>query len=335
MDNSQEPTPIIRRPLHEEATDRLRDLIVQGRLAAGARLNERLLTAQLGLSRTPLREAFKVLATEGLVELLPNRGAIVSQMDAVRLSETLAVMGALDALAGELACASATDAQINEIRALHYEMLAYHARGDLAGYFKFNQAIHLKIVKYSGNAVLYNTYRQLNGAMQRARYMANLSQGALGRRGARARGNPRRAWREGRQAHPGAALGPSCAQAVERARRPACAAVARPGGVNAPSFPVRVTAARPGDSPLARRLRKEVDGEVLFDAASRGRYSTDASIYQVEPIGVVVPRSAEARARRDRDCRRVGRAGAAARRRQLAMRPDGGRGAGASTTRNI
>lgn len=175
MADSQDPSPIARRPLHEEATDRLRDLIVQGRLAAGARLNERLLTAQLGVSRTPLREAFKVLATEGLVELLPNRGAIVSQLDPVRLSETLAVMGALDALAGELACRNATDAQLNQIRALHYEMLAYHARGDLAGYFKFNQAIHLKIVKYSGNAMLYNTYRQLNATMQRARYMANLS----------------------------------------------------------------------------------------------------------------------------------------------------------------
>jgi DNA-binding GntR family transcriptional regulator len=175
MNDSQQPTPILRRPLHEEATDRLRDLIVQGRLAAGERLNERLLTAQLGVSRTPLREAFKVLATEGLVELLPNRGAIVSLMDPVRLSESLAVMGALEALAGELACRSATDAQLNEIRALHYEMRAYHARGDLAGYFKFNQAIHLKIVKYSGNAVLYNIYRQLNGNVRRARYMANLS----------------------------------------------------------------------------------------------------------------------------------------------------------------
>ncbi len=175
MDVSQDPSPIVRRPLHEEATDRLRDLIVQGRLAPGVRLNERLLTAQLGVSRTPLREAFKVLATEGMVELLPNRGAIVSQMDPVRLSESLAVMGALEALAGELACRNASDAQINEIRALHYEMLAYHARGDLAGYFKFNQAIHLKLVKYSGNAVLYNIYRQLNGNVRRARYMANLS----------------------------------------------------------------------------------------------------------------------------------------------------------------
>ncbi len=176
MDDLQESAPIVRRPLHEEATDRLRDLIVQGRLVAGARLNERLLTAQLGLSRTPLREAFKVLATEGLVELLPNRGAIVSQLDPVRLAESLAVMGSLEALAGELACRNATDAQLSEIRALHYEMLAYHARGDLAGYFKFNQAIHLKLVKYSGNAVLYNTYRQMNVNVRRARYMANLSQ---------------------------------------------------------------------------------------------------------------------------------------------------------------
>lgn len=176
MSAAQSATPIHRRPLHEEATDRLRDLIVQGTLAPGSRLNERLLTEQLGVSRTPLREAFKVLATEGLVELLPNRGAIVSEIDATRIAETLAVMGALEALAGELACAAATDGQINEIRSLHQEMLANHARGDLAGYFKFNQAIHLKIVKYSGNAVLYQTYRHLNANVRRARYMANLSQ---------------------------------------------------------------------------------------------------------------------------------------------------------------
>lgn len=176
MTATQLATQIHRRPLHEEATDRLRDLIVQGTLAPGSRLNERLLTAQLGVSRTPLREAFKVLATEGLVELLPNRGAIVSAIDSARVAETLAVMGALEALAGELACACATDGQINEIRSLHHEMLANHARGDLAGYFKFNQAIHLKIVKYSGNAVLFHTYRQLNANVRRARYMANLSQ---------------------------------------------------------------------------------------------------------------------------------------------------------------
>src|SRR3954469_16418423 len=103
--------PISRRPLHEEAVERLRELIVQGQLAPGQRLNERLLCQQLGISRTPLREAIKLLASEGLVALLPNRGSQVATLEAGRLAETLAVMGALEALAGELACKHASDAQ--------------------------------------------------------------------------------------------------------------------------------------------------------------------------------------------------------------------------------
>lgn len=167
--------PIVRRPLHEEAVDRLRDLIVQGELGPGQRLNERLLSEKLAISRTPLREAIKLLATEGLVELLPNRGAVVASMDTARLAETLQVMGALEGLAGELACRKSTPDQITEIRDLHSEMLTMHARGDLAGYFRYNQAIHLKIVEASGNPVLANTYRHLNVNVRRARYMANLS----------------------------------------------------------------------------------------------------------------------------------------------------------------
>ncbi|MGQ0655396.1 MAG: GntR family transcriptional regulator [Betaproteobacteria bacterium] len=168
--------PISRRPLHEEAVDRLRDLIVQGELAPGMRLNERVLCEKLGISRTPLREAIKLLATEGLVQLLPNRGAVVAAIDAARLGDTLQVMGALESLAGELACRHATAERIDEIRRLHAEMLAMHAKGDLAAYFRYNQAIHEKIVEASGNPVLANTYRQLNANVRRARYMANLSQ---------------------------------------------------------------------------------------------------------------------------------------------------------------
>jgi DNA-binding GntR family transcriptional regulator len=167
--------PIIRRPLHEEAVDRLRDLIVQGDLVPGQRLNERLLSEKLAISRTPLREAIKLLATEGLVELLPNRGAVVASMDTARLAETLQVMGALEGLAGELACRNATAEQIAQVRDLHKEMLGMHTRGDLAGYFRYNQAIHPKIVEASGNPVLANTYRHLNVNVRRARYMANLS----------------------------------------------------------------------------------------------------------------------------------------------------------------
>lgn len=168
--------PISRRPLHEEAVDRLRDLIVQGELTPGMRLNERVLCEQLGISRTPLREAIKLLATEGLVQLLPNRGAVVAAIDAPQLGSTLQVMGALESLAGELACRNASAERIDEIRRLHDEMLDMHAKGDLAGYFRYNQAIHEKIVAASGNAVLASTYRQLNANVRRARYMANLTQ---------------------------------------------------------------------------------------------------------------------------------------------------------------
>ena len=166
---------IERRPLHEGVIDQLRDRIVQGELEPGARLNERVLCDQLGISRTPLREAIKMLATEGLVELLPNRGAIVTPLKAANIADTLAVMGTLESLAGELACANASEAEIAEIRALHFEMLAHHARGELAGYFRYNQLIHMKLIEASGNPVLTNTYRQLNANVRRARYMANLS----------------------------------------------------------------------------------------------------------------------------------------------------------------
>ncbi|HTO49403.1 MAG TPA: GntR family transcriptional regulator [Burkholderiales bacterium] len=163
------------RLLHEDATERLRDMIVQGDLAPGAKLVERVLCERLGVSRTPLREAIKRLASEGLVELQPNRGAIVTPLTLEQVRETFAVMGALEALAGQLACRNITDAQLAEIRALHFEMLACHARGDLAGYFRCNQAIHLAIVAAGGNGTLAATYRHLNAHVLRARYMANLS----------------------------------------------------------------------------------------------------------------------------------------------------------------
>jgi DNA-binding GntR family transcriptional regulator len=163
------------RLLHETVVDRLRDMIVHGELEAGTKLNERVLCETLGASRTPLREALKYLASEGLVRLLPNRGAIVAPLEPHRVKQTFAVMGALEALAGELVCRHATDEDINEIRALHYQMLAHHARGELAEYFRCNQEIHMKLVEASGNAPLAEVYRSLNANVRRARYIANYS----------------------------------------------------------------------------------------------------------------------------------------------------------------
>jgi len=164
-----------RRLLTEEVVEQLRDLIVLGEFAPGSKLNERVLCDRFGISRTPLREALKYLASEGLVELLPNRGAVVAPLEQRTVQDMFAVMGALEALAGELACRNATDADIAEIRATHYQMIAHYKRGELADYFRCNQLIHTRLVACAGNATLTNVYRGLNAHVRRARYMANLS----------------------------------------------------------------------------------------------------------------------------------------------------------------
>jgi DNA-binding GntR family transcriptional regulator len=161
--------------LHETVGERLRDLIVEGDLAPGSRISERALCEQFSISRTPLREALKVLAREGLVELLPNRGARVAKLEAADVAHMFEVMAALESLAGRLACARVSDAELAEIRALHYEMLAAHARSDLPGYFRRNQAIHEAILAAARNPVLSATYRGLAGRLKRARYLANRS----------------------------------------------------------------------------------------------------------------------------------------------------------------
>lgn len=161
--------------LHETVGSRLRDLIVEGELAPGSRISERLLCERFGISRTPLREALKVLAREGLVELRPNRGARVGTLEARDIADMFEVMATLESLAGRLACARVSDAELAEIRALHFEMLAAHARGDRPAYFHRNQAIHEAIVAAARNPVLSVTYRSLAGRIRRARYLANMS----------------------------------------------------------------------------------------------------------------------------------------------------------------
>ena len=173
--NTNVTSLVDRRLLHETVIDQLRDLIVQGELAPETKLNERVLAEKLGTSRTPLREAIKFLASEGLVELLPNRGAVVAPLKPEKMKEVFVVLGALEALAGDLACRNATEADIAEIRGLHYHMLAHHARGELAQYFRYNQQIHIKFMECAGNATLAQVYRGLNAHVKRARYLANLS----------------------------------------------------------------------------------------------------------------------------------------------------------------
>ena len=170
------PAVIDRQGLASAVTVRLRDMIIEGLLAPGTRLNERVLCEQLMVSRTPLREAFKVLAGEGLIELLPNRGAQVAEMSVADIEQTFEVLGALEALSGQLACERITDAEVTEIRALHYEMQAAHARRDLAAYYKINHEIHDRINASARNAVLTTTYLHLNARIQNLRFRSNFNQ---------------------------------------------------------------------------------------------------------------------------------------------------------------
>jgi len=163
--------PIRRPTLHDEVVSRLRDLIVEGTLAGGTRIHEGRLCEQLGVSRTPLREALKVLANEGLVDLLPNRGAVVRPVTAKDTRDMLRVLGRLEGLAGELACANATDAEIAELKAVHDRMMALHAAGNTMEYFKLNQQIHGGIVRMARNPTLQSLHETLQARVKRIRFV--------------------------------------------------------------------------------------------------------------------------------------------------------------------
>ena len=158
----------------EWVATQLRDLIAQDVLPPGGRVRERDLADQLSVSRTPMREALRILAAEGLLTLSPNRGAVVAQPGPREVQDLLALLGALEALAGEQAAERASAADLREIRALHHEMLAAFAREDRLAYFKCNQAIHRAIVRASGNAALIAMHEQTNARVYRVRYSSNL-----------------------------------------------------------------------------------------------------------------------------------------------------------------
>src|ERR1700751_4040599 len=99
--------------LHDEILNRLRDHIVEGNIPDGGRIPERQLCEMLGISPTPLREALKVLAAEGLIELLPNRGARLKQLSKRNLADLFDVMGGLEATAGRLACEKISAAEMS------------------------------------------------------------------------------------------------------------------------------------------------------------------------------------------------------------------------------
>lgn len=167
------PAPIARRSLHDEIVGRVRDLIIDGTLAPGTRIHEGQLGATLGVSRTPLREALKFLASEGLIELVATRGAVVRRFSAKDVRDMLDVLGVLEAFAARLACGVADAADIARVRQLHDAMAEHFAAGDRLEYFKLNQQIHSAILQLSGNAALADAHAAIQSRLKRIRYIGN------------------------------------------------------------------------------------------------------------------------------------------------------------------
>ncbi len=164
-----------RRTLPTAVAERLREMIIEGQLPAGTRLNERALCDQLQVSRTPLREAFRLLAADGLVQIQPNKGAQVIALSEKDIRESFEVMGALEALSGDLACMHITDQEIAEIKALTFEMQACHARRDLSAYYHVNREIHDRINAAGKNQLLSQVYTTINLRLQNLRFRSNLN----------------------------------------------------------------------------------------------------------------------------------------------------------------
>jgi DNA-binding GntR family transcriptional regulator len=164
---------IIKVALHDQVAARLRAMLVEGEIAPGAKLNERELSEQLNVSRTPLREAIKRLGAEGLVDLLPGRGAVAVKLSEADVLHTFEVLAGLEGQSGALAAERITDDELSEVRALHYEMMASVVRGDLSTYYRLNALIHTAINNAAKNPLLVRTYAGINARVQSLRFSTN------------------------------------------------------------------------------------------------------------------------------------------------------------------
>lgn len=160
--------------LHRDAVAILRNMILSGHFAPGAPLREVAISEKLGMSRTPVREAFRTLAAEGLIQLLANRSVVVSELDKDESAEAFAVLGVLEALAGQFACKRMTEAQSGTLRRLQAELEIHFRVWDRENYTRVNRAIHALIVEAAGNASILLAWNLITPRAERARALNNI-----------------------------------------------------------------------------------------------------------------------------------------------------------------
>ena len=162
-----------RKSLAEEAADQLRELILIERLKPGLPVPERDLAEGIGISRTPLREALRILESEGLIEYSSTRRPHVANPSMEEIADNLLVIGALEALAGELVCEKASSAEIDRIAGLCKQMEAGTDTVSALEFFGWDMEFHTLIVETSRSPPLIATHRQYNARLWRARFISS------------------------------------------------------------------------------------------------------------------------------------------------------------------
>jgi len=156
--------------------DRLRQLIIDGTLKPGTWLNERDLCTRLNISRTPLREAFRMLASDGLLSLQPKRGAMVVELSPYDVENIFDVLGVLEGLAARSAAERASDDELAHIAQLHQQTRAYYEQRDIRAYYANSMGTHIAINRAAHNPALTRTYDRLNLQVQALRYRSNFDE---------------------------------------------------------------------------------------------------------------------------------------------------------------
>lgn len=154
-----------------QVADRLRDQIYQHELMPGDPIDEMALCERFGISRTPLREALKVLSSEGLIELIPRKGSFVRSMEIAELNELFPVMAVLEGLCAREAVENCQPRDLEQLVKMHDKLEEMAAQGNIDGYYEQNFVFHQAVQDLSGNKWLQRVIGDLRKVLRLARHM--------------------------------------------------------------------------------------------------------------------------------------------------------------------
>lgn len=152
-------------PLSVQISKKIQDEIVYGHLTPGTKLDEVKLCEQYGVSRTPIRDALKLLASEGLVEIRPRRGAVIPTLNIVTLFEMFEVMAYLEGMCGRLAARRINEEEKIELLALHNQCKEYLTEDNTESYYEANRRFHFFLYQLSHNSFLIEQASNLHNRL--------------------------------------------------------------------------------------------------------------------------------------------------------------------------